>query len=148
MWKTLEATPVIPAAEAEQPHFITRELKPFQREGLNWMIKQEKTKWGGGLLGDEMGMGKTIQAVSLIMSDYPAKQPTLVVVPPVALMQWQNEIREYTSGKLKVLIYHGTGVKKLSVKELERYDVVMTSCTSLLLLYQAEVTKRRILQNG
>ncbi|RYY08725.1 MAG: hypothetical protein EON55_19815, partial [Alphaproteobacteria bacterium] len=41
---------------------------------------------------DEMGMGKTIQAVSLIMSDHPAKNPTLVVVPPVALMQWQAEI--------------------------------------------------------
>lgn len=35
----------------------------------------------GRTLGDEMGMGKTIQAVSLIMSDYPAKDPTLVVVP-------------------------------------------------------------------
>lgn len=44
------------------------------------MAKQEKSKWKGGLLGDEMGMGKTIQAVSLIMSDYPAKDPTLVVV--------------------------------------------------------------------
>ena len=44
------------------------------------MAKQEKSQWKGGLLGDEMGMGKTIQAVSLIMSDYPAKDPTLVVV--------------------------------------------------------------------
>ena len=44
------------------------------------MVKQEKSQWKGGLLGDEMGMGKTIQAVSLIMSDYPAKDPTLVVV--------------------------------------------------------------------
>lgn len=134
MWKELEATPVISTVGAVQPRYITRQLKPFQREGLNWMIKQEKTKWAGGLLGDEMGMGKTIQAVSLIMSDYPAMRPTLVVVPPVALMQWQNEIREYTSGKLKVLIYHGTGVKKLTIKELERYDVVMTSCTSLVIV--------------
>lgn len=44
------------------------------------MAKQEKSQWKGGLLGDEMGMGKTIQAVSLIMSDHPAKDPTLVVV--------------------------------------------------------------------
>lgn len=56
------------------------------------MVRQEQTQWKGGLLGDEMGMGKTIQAVSLIMSDYPAKSPTLVLVPPVALMQWQSEI--------------------------------------------------------
>lgn len=63
-----------------QPNTITRKLKSFQLEGLDWMAKQEKSQWKGGLLGDEMGMGKTIQAVSLIMSDYPAKDPTLVVV--------------------------------------------------------------------
>ena len=57
------------------------------------MRKQEQSQWKGGLLGDEMGMGKTIQAVSLVMSDYPAKHPTLVVVPPVALMQWSAEIK-------------------------------------------------------
>lgn len=57
------------------------------------MIQQEKTRYKGGLLGDEMGMGKTIQAVSLLMSDYPAGKPSLVVVPPVALMQWQSEIK-------------------------------------------------------
>lgn len=57
------------------------------------MMQQEKTKYKGGLLGDEMGMGKTIQAVSLIMSDYPVGKPSLVVVPPVALMQWQSEIK-------------------------------------------------------
>ncbi|KAI9797026.1 MAG: DNA repair protein rad16 [Piccolia ochrophora] len=128
MWDNLAAIPVIPAVKAEQPTAITRKLKSFQLEGLNWMTKQEKTKWGGGLLGDEMGMGKTIQAVSLIMSDFPAKDPTLVIVPPVALMQWQNEINMYTDGKLKILVYHGVSVKKMSIKQLRSYNVLMTSC--------------------
>ena len=94
MWTDLEAVPRIEPQQAQQPESINRKLKSFQLEGLDWMCKQEKSQWKGGLLGDEMGMGKTIQAVSLIMSDYPADQPTLVVVPPVALMQWQNEINE------------------------------------------------------
>lgn len=96
------------------------------------MIEQEKTKWKGGLLGDEMGMGKTIQAVSLIMSDYPSKAPTLVVVPPVAMLQWQNEIRDYTNGLLKVLLYHGAAVKKLTPKQLKAYDILITSCKTHL----------------
>ncbi|KAI9841471.1 MAG: DNA repair protein rad16 [Sclerophora amabilis] len=137
MWDTLAADPVIVPEKAVQPKSISRQLKSFQLEGLHWMIKQEKTQWKGGLLGDEMGMGKTIQAVSLIMSDYPAKSPTLVIVPPVALMQWQNEIREYTDGKLKVLLYHGAQVKKLSVRQLKGYDVLMTSYSTL------EVTHRK-----
>lgn len=93
MWDDLTKLPVITPAPAEQPAGITRKLKSFQLEGLNWMLQQEKTQFKGGLLGDEMGMGKTIQAVSLLMSDYPMRMPSLVVVPPVALIQWQSEIK-------------------------------------------------------
>jgi len=140
MWKDLEKIPIIPPEAAPQPESINRKLKTFQLEGLNWMIKQEKTHYKGGLLGDEMGMGKTIQAVSLIMSDYPAKQPTLVMVPPVALMQWSNEIKDYTHDKLKVLIYHGQNsqVKKMKVKDLKQYDVILISYNSLESLYRKQ----------
>lgn len=93
MWDDLKARPSIVPKAAKQPQAITRSLKHFQLEGLNWMMEQEKTSYRGGLLGDEMGMGKTIQAVSLIMSDFPQPNPTLVVVPPVALMQWESEIK-------------------------------------------------------
>ncbi|KAL8634315.1 MAG: hypothetical protein Q9228_008091, partial [Teloschistes exilis] len=140
MWKTLEAVPKIIPQEAEQPTTITRKLKSFQLQGLDWMMKQEKSQWKGGLLGDEMGMGKTIQAVSLIMSDYPAKDPTLVVVPPVALMQWQSEINQYTDGKLKVLVYHNTNpkIKTMKVKDLKEYDVIMISYSGLESIYRKE----------
>lgn len=93
MWNELKAQPILAPAPAQQPPSITRKLKPFQLEGLSWMMEQEKSSYRGGLLGDEMGMGKTIQAVSLIMSDFPQPNPTLVIVPPVALMQWQKEIQ-------------------------------------------------------
>lgn len=140
MWRDLEAIPIIKPVPAEQPASINRKLKSFQLEGLDWMIKQEKSTYKGGLLGDEMGMGKTIQAVSLIMSDYPAKIPTLVLVPPVALMQWAHEIGEYTDGKLKVLVYHGqnTKTKGMTVKDLKQYDVIMISYNSLESLYRKE----------
>ena len=140
MWNELKDIPAIVPVQAEQPATITRKLKSFQLEGLDWMMKQEKSKWKGGLLGDEMGMGKTIQAVSLIMSDYPAKEPTLVVVPPVALMQWQNEIKEYTNGKLKVLVYHNTNpkVKQMSMKDLKSNDVIMISYAGLESIYRKE----------
>ncbi|KAI5364897.1 Putative helicase, Zinc finger, RING-type, Zinc finger, RING/FYVE/PHD-type [Septoria linicola] len=141
MWTDLEKIPVIKPEAALQPDSISRKLKPFQLEGLNWMIKQEKTHYKGGLLGDEMGMGKTIQAVSLIMSDYPQKEPTLVLMPPVALMQWKTEIEEYTNGKLKVLVYHGQNskVKGMSVKKLKEFDVILISYNSLESLHRKEV---------
>lgn len=145
MWKDLENDPPIVPVEAEQPEYINRKLKPFQLQGLDWMRKQEKTHYKGGLLGDEMGMGKTIQACSLIMSDFPAKAPTLVVVPPVALMQWQKEITAYTSGKLKeelkVLIYHVSAnpkCKKMTLKDLKKFHVIMISYSGLESIYRKE----------
>lgn len=140
MWEDLQKIPVIEPVPAAQPSSINRTLKSFQLQGLDWMTRQEKTQYKGGLLGDEMGMGKTIQAVSLIMSDYPQKQPTLVVVPPVALMQWSSEITDYTDGKLKVLVYHGQNskVKAMTTNDIKKFDVVMISYNSLESLYRKE----------
>ncbi|RMZ91067.1 hypothetical protein DV736_g1703, partial [Chaetothyriales sp. CBS 134916] len=141
MWQDLEAIKPIVPVTAPQPPDISRKLKPFQREGLDWMQKQEQSQWHGGLLGDEMGMGKTIQAVSLIMSDYPAKLPTLVVVPPVALMQWQAEIKSYTDGKLSVLVYHVSAnpkCKNMTLKEIQKYNVIMVSYSGLESMYRKE----------
>ncbi|KAL1845619.1 DNA repair protein rad16 [Paecilomyces lecythidis] len=141
MWDDLKKKPPIIPVPAQQPAGISRQLKSFQLEGLDWMIRQEQTQYKGGLLGDEMGMGKTIQAVSLLMSDYPAGRPSLVIVPPVALMQWQSEIKEYTDGRLKVLVYHNSNpkVKLLSKSELEGYDVIMISYSGLESMHRKEL---------
>jgi DNA repair protein RAD16 len=138
MWTDLESLPAIKKVKAAQPTNISRELKPFQLEGLSWMQAMEDTEWGGGLLGDEMGMGKTIQAVSLIMSDYPAKNPSLVLIPPVALMQWQQEIGDYTDGTLKTFVFHGTNrvTKDITAKELKKYDVILMSYNSMESMYR------------
>jgi len=140
MWKDLEDMPVLKAGKADQPKSISRQLKPFQLEGLAWMRAMEKTAWKGGLLGDEMGLGKTIQAVSLIMSDWPAKQPSLVLAPPVALMQWMSEIDSYTDGTLKTLLVHGTNAKSknMTVKDVKKYDVIIMSYNSLESMYRKQ----------
>jgi DNA repair protein RAD16 len=140
MWQDLENLPKIETANIQQPVNITRQLKPFQLEGVAWMKAMEETEWGGGLLGDEMGMGKTIQAVSLIMSDFPASQPSLVLIPPVALMQWQQEIADYTDGTLKTFVFHGTNAltKGVTVKELMKYNVILMSYNSLESMYRKQ----------
>ncbi|KAL7922480.1 SNF2 family N-terminal domain-containing protein [Trichoderma austrokoningii] len=140
MWTDLENMPAINAGKMDQPTSISRQLKPFQLEGVAWMKEMEKTDWKGGLLGDEMGLGKTIQAVSLIMSDYPAKQPTLVLVPPVALMQWQSEIKSYTDGTLKTFVFHGTNAKakNITARELKKFNVIMMSYNSLESMYRKQ----------
>ncbi|TEA21991.1 DNA repair protein RAD16 [Colletotrichum sidae] len=140
MWDELEALPPIRPDKIAQPSQISRQLKPFQLAGVAWMIEMEKTDYRGGLLGDEMGLGKTIQAVSLIMSDFPSKLPSLVLVPPVALMQWQQEIQAYTDGTLKTFVYHGSlsKTKQMTLEQLKKFDVIMMSYNSLESMYRKQ----------
>lgn len=54
-WEVVGASAVWAAQRADQPPSLTMKLLPFQLEGLDWMVKQEKGIWKGGLLADEMG---------------------------------------------------------------------------------------------
>ena len=60
------------------------ELRPYQKEGVLWMIKRELRKRRiikGGLLCDEMGLGKTLQTIALILSRPLKGHKTLIVTP-------------------------------------------------------------------
>lgn len=111
---------------AEQPSDLAVTLLNFQLEGLSWMVRQEESgEYKGGILADEMGMGKTIQMIALMMHDR-TKGPNLVVAPTVALMQWKSEIETHTNNALKVGLFHGANRAK-NLAELNEFDVILTS---------------------
>ncbi|GEQ66775.1 hypothetical protein JCM33374_g438 [Metschnikowia sp. JCM 33374] len=133
----LQSVEKVKVERAPQPPDMNVRLLPFQLEGLNWLIKQEEGEFAGGVLADEMGMGKTIQTIALFMQDL-TKRPNLVVGPTVALMQWKHEIENHTKeGKLKVLLFHGAN-RATTKKELEEYDVILTSYSVLESVYRKE----------
>ncbi|KAJ2798089.1 DNA repair protein rad16, partial [Coemansia guatemalensis] len=78
----------------DQPAALKIKLLPFQQEGVKWMADQEDTLFKGGILADEMGMGKTLQTIALMLVNH--HRPTLVVCPTVALLQWKAEIEAAT----------------------------------------------------
>lgn len=77
-------------------------------------------------------MGKTIQTISLILSDWAPtdRKHTLVLAPTVAIIQWKNEIAKFTEG-MKVAVFHGASRMK-TIKEMEKFDIVLTSCAPSL----------------
>ncbi|XP_062152247.1 ATP-dependent helicase rhp16-like isoform X1 [Alnus glutinosa] len=133
---------------AEAPTELIMPLLRYQKEWLAWALKQENSTTGGGILADEMGMGKTIQAIALVLarreihrmceSNKPSVLPgpsdglpgikaTLVICPVVAVSQWVSEIDRFTSeGSTKVLVYHGAKRGKNS-KQFRDYDFVITT---------------------
>ncbi|KAM0747985.1 hypothetical protein T439DRAFT_87826 [Meredithblackwellia eburnea MCA 4105] len=50
---------------AEIPAPINRFLRPYQRQGVEFMYRQHM-KGMGGVLGDDMGLGKTIQVIAFL----------------------------------------------------------------------------------
>ncbi|PWN42300.1 hypothetical protein IE81DRAFT_290445 [Ceraceosorus guamensis] len=134
LWKRLNKTPKPEPTGAQQPDGLTIKLLPFQLEGLYWLRQQELGHWKGGILADEMGMGKTIQMISLFLSD--RQKPILVVLPTVAIMQWKHEIAKYTED-FKVMVWHGA-TRESDVDEIRRNDVVLTSYGILESAYRKE----------
>jgi len=130
--------------QAKAPSTLVGSLFPFQAEGLAWMQKQEESPIQGGILADEMGMGKTIQAVSLLLS---RKQvgPTLVVVPMSAVMQWYEEIQKFTKkAALKTFVFHGEQRKGMTPEYLMQYDVVLTTYQTLEVSYRQQIDTYKV----
>ena len=75
--------PATTPVPVDPPAALKAALLPFQREGLAWMLAQEAGPLGGGILADEMGMGKTIQMIALLLAAPHSDEPTLVVCPTV-----------------------------------------------------------------
>ncbi|KAF9196683.1 DNA repair protein rad16 [Haplosporangium sp. Z 27] len=123
VWDDLDRVDVLAPEAHEQPEGLKLKLLPFQKEGLGWMKKQENSLFKGGILADEMGMGKTIQMISLLLSQ-PGK-PNLIVAPTVAIIQWMSEIKDHAPS-LKCLVFHGAN-RTESMKELMSHDVVITT---------------------
>ncbi|XP_017971606.1 PREDICTED: DNA repair protein RAD16 isoform X2 [Theobroma cacao] len=139
---------VITETSEASPDLIIPLLR-YQKEWLAWALKQEDSATKGGILADEMGMGKTIQAIALVLAkrellrtiaepngssltpssstDLPMIRGTLVICPVVAVSQWVSEIDRFTSrGSTKVLVYHGTNRGK-NIKQFLDYDFVITT---------------------
>ena len=83
-------------------------LHAWQADALAWMRGREAaagpTSPGGGVLADDVGMGKTAVAAALVAGDAAAGGgPSLVVAPKSLLSHWACALREAGAGDVAVV---------------------------------------------
>lgn len=119
-------------ADIAIPKNLKATLRPYQKEGLNWLAFLEENKLGG-CLADDMGLGKTIQVIAFfayLKSLNKASEPHLVVTPTSLIFNWENEIKKFCPS-LKTHIYTGTN-RKDNVNNFHKSDVILTTYGSVL----------------
>lgn len=103
-------------------------LYKHQEEGIERMHSMEQER-GGGILADQMGLGKTKTFAGLCKL-YKTKYPVLVITPASVLNVWKKEIESLDSfptpnSTSNILVYRGTN-RKQELKSND-WDFVITT---------------------
>ena len=111
----------------DPPSGFQAELRPYQRDGLDWLGFLAAAKLGG-ILADDMGLGKTVQVLAHVLSEKQAGRlpnPALVVAPTSLVPNWRSEARRFAPD-LRVLVLHGSG-RDAHFERMAEHDLVITS---------------------
>lgn len=119
-----------------QPRGITATMKPYQQEGLTFLVHMYKNGMSA-ILGDEMGLGKTLQTLALFQhlkvsepTSAEENRPFLVVCPLSVLSSWATEAAKWTP-HFKVIKFHGPKAERERLKQetmgfIDRYGAKTT----------------------
>ena len=142
--------------EEPNPAGLSCQLYLYQREALGWMVARETAAEHGGVLADEVGLGKTVEIISLILrhrkprgvrdpigSSGVSSGATLIVTPTSIASQWVEELQKHAPG-LTVVRFPGSADWHMQVTELARYDVILVTYDVLT----KEIWRARAWQSG
>jgi SNF2 family DNA or RNA helicase len=117
--------------DVEVPDTLLTTLRPYQKQGLNWLNFLDDFNFGG-CLADDMGLGKTIQILAFILSqrNKTAHNTNLLVVPTSLIFNWQAEVAKFAPSLKIHTIYGAERIK--SIADFDNYELVLTSYGTLL----------------
>ena len=111
------------------PESVRADLRPYQKEGFDFLCHLTQMKLGG-ILADDMGLGKTIQTLSWLawLKDRHNKdpKPALVICPASVLHNWRREANRFTP-HLKVLVLESGAARHNLRKQIPQHDLIVTN---------------------
>jgi superfamily II DNA or RNA helicase len=109
------------------PAGVKASLRPYQKEGLSFLVYAGRLKLGA-ILADDMGLGKTIQTLAWLqyMRDTEGPMPSLVVCPASVAYNWKREVEQFTPGLTILPLAAGDERHELR-GEIPKHDVIITN---------------------
>lgn len=121
----------IPAVEL--PPNLNAELRPYQKDGFDFLAHLSEIKLGG-ILADDMGLGKTLQTLSwlswLRLRNGARAKPALVICPASVLHNWRREANKFTPD-MKVLVLESGAARHNLRKQIPEHDLIVTNYSLL-----------------
>lgn len=110
--------------EPKVPSALNAQLRPYQLEGFQWMVRL--ASWGAGAcLADDMGLGKTVQTIAFLLLKA-SEGPALVVAPASVVPNWVGEMEKFAPS-LKVSVLNKATDRAKLINEAGAYDVVLST---------------------
>ncbi len=111
------------------PLSIQAELRPYQKDGFDFLCHLSHIRLGG-VLADDMGLGKTLQTLCWLawMKDQnpTASKPSLVICPASVLHNWRRESERFTP-HLKVLVLESGAARHNLRRQIPEHDLIVTN---------------------
>ena len=111
------------------PAGLQAELRPYQKDGFDFLCHLTHIKLGG-ILADDMGLGKTLQALAWLawLKERNTKnpKPSLVICPASVLHNWRREANRFTPN-LKVLVLESGAARHNLRKQIPQHDLIVTN---------------------
>ena len=90
-------------------------LRPYQRDGVLWLLQQRKNHHGC-LLADEMGLGKTLQVIAHLCC-LGTDMQHLIIAPTSLIYNWQHELLRFAPHLLPSLTLVSYDMLRLHLDE-------------------------------
>ncbi|KAF3908917.1 hypothetical protein AA313_de0208672 [Arthrobotrys entomopaga] len=117
---------------------ISTQLKIHQLSGVQWMFEREngagissaRESIHGGILADDMGMGKTLTTLALIATSNDmeslcqAPRTTLLICPKSVIASWREQLEQHT--QLLSLVVDPND-RRLNMSDINNYDLLITT---------------------
>jgi len=115
--------------ETRIPETVTAELRPYQKDGFDFLCHLTQIHLGG-VLADDMGLGKTLQTLVwlgwLKLRNSKDPKPSLVICPASVLHNWRREANRFTP-EMKVLVLESGAARHNLRRQIPENDLIVTN---------------------